>query len=102
MMDLSDGLAKDGNRLAKASNVSINLNSKKIPVNHDNNLNSALTDGEDFELLFTVPKLSEEKIKIFEKEFKIPLTIIGKVKENPIGLFLDEKKLEPKGFDHFS
>ncbi len=101
MMDLSDGLAKDGNRLAKASNVFINLNSKNIPINHNSNLNAALTDGEDFELLFTISELSEEKIKIFEKEFGIPLTIIGEVKEKTIGLFLDEKKIEPKGFDHF-
>jgi len=102
MMDLSDGLAKDGNRLAKASNVFINLNSKNIPINHDSDLNGALTDGEDFELLFTAPNLSKKNIEDFEKKFGIPLTIIGKVKEKNVGLFLDEIKVEPKGFEHFS
>jgi len=101
MMDLSDGLAKDGNRLAKASNVSIKLHSEKIPVNFDSYLEGAMTDGEDFELFFSVPELSEEKIKIFENKFKIPLTIIGEVSDAPPALFLDGKILEPKGFEHF-
>ncbi len=101
MMDLSDGLAKDGNRLAKASNVSIKLDSKRIPVNSDSTLDGALHDGEDFELLFSVPELPEEKIKIFENKFKISLTVIGEIEEPPVGLLLDDKKLEPKGFEHF-
>ena len=55
MMDLSDGLASDAPRLAKASAVKIVLEVEKIILApwDAKNLRSALCDGEDFELFFT-------------------------------------------------
>ena len=54
MTDLSDGIAKDVlGLLPKGTQAHLELSS--IPVAEDaDNLYSALTDGEDYELLFTL------------------------------------------------
>lgn len=53
MMDLSDGLARDLPRLCQASGVGVDVDVSALPITHD--LSGALMDGEDYELLFTVP-----------------------------------------------
>lgn len=58
MMDLSDGLAKDLPRLAKASGVGFRLDREAIPRAGSCSLEAALTDGEDYEILFTSAELN--------------------------------------------
>src|SRR5205814_1132036 len=65
MMDISDGLAGDLRHLVNASRVGAELLAKAIPISTEARRNArtagktpllaALTDGEDFELLFTAP-----------------------------------------------
>jgi len=55
MMDLSDGLAKDLPRLAEASGCGFEILRDALPLNPGCTVDQALGDGEDFELLFTVP-----------------------------------------------
>jgi len=62
MMDISDGLAKDLRRMCRASGCGAEIFSSLVPVHADaaagrdiNPLDAALFDGEDYELLFTVP-----------------------------------------------
>lgn len=65
MMDVSDGLAWDLHRLARASGVRIDLDLARVPVHADARtaarrdgraaLDHALHDGEDHELLATLP-----------------------------------------------
>jgi thiamine-monophosphate kinase len=91
MLDISDGLANDLQRLAEASQVGLEIESHKIPK--IGTLHAALTDGEDFELLFTIPaKLAA----------KLPRTYrpIGQVVRTP-GIRLDGQPLHLHGYDHF-
>jgi thiamine-monophosphate kinase len=64
MMDLSDGLSSDLQRLCTASGVGARVEASKIPAVHASNvdrkrgvdpLRLALHGGDDYELLFTVP-----------------------------------------------
>ncbi len=63
MMDLSDGLASDLPRLAAASHCSYTLNEASIPKTKGSTLLAALTDGEDYELLFTIPPRARAKLE---------------------------------------
>lgn len=94
MMDISDGLVIDAQRLAKASNVGLKLDAACIPcVSHkysDRPLQDALYGGEDYILLFTCAPGS--KIPNFAKK-------IGEVLPGA-GVFLDEIELPEGGFDH--
>lgn len=108
MMDLSDGLGMDLNRLVKASKVGAFIFENKIPVSPQaKGINSALFDGEDFELLFTLSKA--EALRLFQKTKKT-----GNFKFYSIGrvtnLFSDVRmikgdgrvqKIPWRGFKHF-
>ena len=58
MIDISDGLSTDAEHLAFESGIAIRLLAERIPVadaaGADDPLGHALSDGEDFELLFTL------------------------------------------------
>ena len=54
MIDISDGLAGDLNHILKASKVGARLWDNAVPLTKGATLTQALTDGEDFELLFTL------------------------------------------------
>jgi thiamine-monophosphate kinase len=54
MIDVSDGLSRDLRQICDASHVSAIINAANIPIHVDaQNLEAALNDGEDHELLFT-------------------------------------------------
>jgi thiamine-monophosphate kinase len=53
MMDLSDGLGKDLPRLAKASGCGSRVERSAVPCSPGCGVENALSDGEDYELLFT-------------------------------------------------
>jgi thiamine-monophosphate kinase len=104
MIDISDGLLLDAQRLGKASNVAIELELDNIPVNADANLEQALSDGEDYELLFCV---SADKAELLTQEwpFDTKLTLIGKTLTNPVGKVVnpdgeDLSKRYKKGYEH--
>ncbi|PQJ29885.1 thiamine-phosphate kinase [Rubritalea profundi] len=97
MMDLSDGLAKDLPRMAKLSDVSYEVDLSSIPCSKNCTINQALSDGEDYELLFTVsPDMVERLGSDWPSSFP-PLARIGIVKEPSI----PPTKLDG-GWEHFS
>ncbi len=100
MMDISDGLATDLRHILKASNVGAEIDSSKVPM--VGNLEEALFDGEDFELLFTAPPDATlptlgSRLSLHPLNF----TSIGKVTTNPEELLLDGEPLDGKAFEHF-
>lgn len=84
MMDLSDGVAKDLPRLAKASGLGFQLDREAIPRTRGCTVDEALGDGEDFELLFTLPsrRWTSRAAAAWRAAFpKLPLTVIGRLVE---------------------
>lgn len=78
MMDLSDGLGLDGSRLARASNVTLELDERAIPRHADAQGPLApIRDGEDYELLFTAR--SEPPASLPGGADALPVTRIGTV-----------------------
>jgi thiamine-monophosphate kinase len=97
MMDLSDGLAKDLPRLAKMSGCGFQIERDQIPRSPGSTIDEALSDGEDYELLFTISARSADRL---EKEWsdrfpKLPLTRIG-------SLTTEESDSLSGGWDHFT
>ena len=104
MMDISDGLSTDLNHICRLSKKGAIVFSDKIPVSKNaNGLNAALNDGEDFELLFTIPL---KKLARLQKQwnFKIKLTAIGRIeKGSSVKIKMPDGKvvkLQQGGFDH--
>jgi len=110
MIDVSDGLSSDLNRICRQSRVGAVIDAVRIPISdqartNEEPLNSALNDGEDFELLFTLSQ--ENCLKLLDKwNDPIPITQIGEITDTkrmqikmPDGQISD---LEPIGYDHLS
>jgi len=109
MIDISDGLSSDLSRICQASKVGAIIDAEQIPISDEarkgeDPLGSALNDGEDFELLFT---LSEKDFQRIQKQWDEPIAItrIGTITDTskmqmkmPDGQISD---LQPKGYDHF-
>ena len=119
MIDLSDGLAGDLKHILTASKVGAELLTTAVPVSHAAKLAgkagdaakpallAALTDGEDFELLFTVAaKDAVALLDEWRKNFpKTKLTIIGKITKGSGLALRDARGVRPfsgHGYVHFS
>ena len=99
MMDLSDGLGADLPRLARASGVGFEVDEKAIPRQRGCSVAQAISDGEDYELLFAVsPQHSASLQKRWRRRFpKLPLTRIGRLNSS----FVIRHSKLPVGYVHF-
>jgi thiamine-monophosphate kinase len=119
MLDLSDGLAGDLRHILNASKAGAEILKSAVPASRAAKLRAkegstakpafaaALTDGEDFELLFTVA--SKDAVKLLDswkqKFPKTKLSCIGKIVEGDGILIRDRHgshKLNAHGYVHFS
>jgi thiamine-monophosphate kinase len=100
MMDLSDGLAADLPRLAEASECGYEVEMDRLPITPACLPAQAMTDGEDYELLFAVFAHSGPRLEAaWKRRFpRLPLTRIGQLTRRP-------KTRNPnsvRGYDHFA
>jgi len=105
MMDLSDGLGADLPRLAKASKLGFNIDKEKLPLASGATTESAISDGEDYELLFAISPRDRTRLqKSWRRKFpKVSLTRIGcltqlSTKASPART---NSQLLPRGYVHF-
>jgi len=119
MIDVSDGLAGDLGHILKASGVGAEVRAASVPVSREARarakssslakppLVAALTDGEDFELLFTLASRNAVALTdAWRLQFpKLRLSCIGKVTAEK-GLRLRDqhgvRELAAKGYEHFA
>lgn len=97
MMDLSDGLGADLPRLARASGVGFKVDEAALPLNPGCTTKQAISDGEDYELLFAISPRDRQRLEnSWAKKFpQLPLTRIGKLTSNVKGQTLS------RGYLHF-
>jgi len=119
LLDISDGLAGDLRHILTASGVGAELLASAIPISQAARraakaasatkppLLAALTDGEDFELLFTVA--SRDAVPLLDawkKQFPgLALTCIGKIKAGEGITIRDQQGVNPltaDGYVHFA
>src|SRR5437762_11847023 len=79
MMDLSDGVGVDLPRLARASKVSFKIELENLPLNRGAKIDNAVSEGEDYELLFAISPLQSDRLqRDWKRKFpKLPITRIG-------------------------
>jgi thiamine-monophosphate kinase len=112
MMDVSDGLSSEILHICKQSNVGCFLYEEKIPINDDAKQYAykleldptacALSGGEDYELVFTVPQSDHDKLVLNEQ-----VSVIGYITEIEEGVHIITKggsthKLTAQGWNAFS
>ena len=112
MIDTSDGLSTDLAHLCEASGVGAKVWADRIPkVSVPNDLRKlgldplrlALDGGEDYELLFTVPRRLGQHLP--RAVHGVPITIIGEITREKQKLLIDDsgrtKDLPAQGWDPF-
>ena len=119
LMDVSDGLAGDLPHILRASGVGAELLKSAVPISRTAKENSkrgdaakpafvaALTDGEDFELLFTVAsKKAVPVLDAWKKKFPdVKLSCIGRIITGEGIRLRDKTGIRPftaHGYVHFS
>lgn len=104
MIDVSDGLAPDLERICLASGVGCEIRSDAVPLHPDlqhaqravngfpDPLGCALVGGEDFELLFTVPEDRLDDVEHALDEVGTSISVLGEATRE--GRTIDERPLE--------
>ncbi|WLR42151.1 thiamine-phosphate kinase [Bacillus carboniphilus] len=114
--DISDGLSSELYEIAEASSVSMMIEEEAIPMStslknlygKDQSLQYALTGGEDFELLGTMPSEDFHQLQQLTEQKGWSITQIGEVilQEDKPEVFLVKKNnpilLTKGGYNHFS
>ena len=75
MIDISDGLGRDGARLAQASCCTMQVHAERVPCRKGATWKQALGDGEDYELLFAVARDAEVPPALCG----VPMTCVGEL-----------------------
>ena len=110
MIDLSDGLGADLPRLARASKVGFDIELENLPVARGATIDNAISEGEDYELLFAVsPRDRNSLERQWQRKFPgLLLTRIGSLnRKSPVTDakqrpgFPTANRKSPRGYVHF-
>jgi thiamine-monophosphate kinase len=105
MIDISDGLAADLGHILEQSAAGAVLYADQIPFVFGAKLKNALYDGEDYELLFTLPAAKARKLMSSKKNTGRFHHIGDIVAGKPVIRMIDEDGREEEirggGFKHF-
>lgn len=113
MIDVSDGLAGDLRHITNSSGLGAELLAEAIPVSvavrkgSRPPMQAALEDGEDFELLFTIPACEAVALlDAWKLQFAgVKISCIGRITKNP-GFILHEgnrtRDIQEHGYTHFA
>jgi thiamine-monophosphate kinase len=114
MIDLSDGLSQDLERLCRTSGTGALLEEAAIPVapaasavlGPRGGVEAALSGGEDYELLFTARAAHQALVARLARRLRLPITRIGQVLGERHGIRIltrdgRYRSFEPRGFRHF-
>ena len=113
-IDLSDGLIHDLEKMINNQNLSFSLEEKKIPISKNllkiiktNSINKVklVSNGDDYQILFTASKDKSRIISQTSKNLGIKISKIGKICSNKKrSVIIDEKneeiQLKNKGYVH--
>ncbi len=111
MIDVSDGLVQDLQHVCEVSGVGAELNAASVPRSQayrrlvGDDLTFALSGGEDYELLFTVPAKRLEAVRQLARREGVALTVIGRVVRGHRVVVEQQGRelhLQRFGFDHFA
>ena len=102
MIDSSDGLVRSVIEICRSSKVGARIFEEEVPIAKGASLAQALYGGEEYELVFTVPR--KQIAKIGKLGFKV--TIVGEIVAHGSGIKLIDKhdKIKPLrsgGYEHF-
>jgi thiamine-monophosphate kinase len=113
-IDVSDGLGIDAGRLARASGVRVSLDAERFPLSaallafaaldDQDAMALALSGGDDYELLFTVPEEREDALEAAVAGGAVPVTRVGVVEPGSGAVLREgsgERDVALLGHDHF-
>ncbi len=114
-IDLSDGLLSDLGQICQESGVGARIDLEALPLSRQamdlagrvgrDPLDWAVSGGEDYVLLFTVPPASEKRmLSLCRREMGLRPSRVGEIRSEP-GLSARRgaawRRVVPAGFDHF-
>lgn len=109
-MDVSDGLVGDLTKLCRVSQVTANIEVARVPLSEAARAliasepgmqEPALTGGDDYEIVCTVPPDKAESFKAAAKTAEVPVSEIGVIAEGEGARFIDPDG-EPLAFSRVS
>ena len=111
-IDISDGFYGDLNHLINDKNLGASIKTNLIPYslktrkllnNRIISIDSLLSSGDDYELIFTANSKNSSIIKRISKKNNVKITMVGKIVKKK-GIYMDDKKIKivEKSFDHFA
>jgi thiamine-monophosphate kinase len=113
-MDVSDGLVADLGHICATSGLAATIEEDLVPLSpaareavreHPAMMSAVLTGGDDYEILFTVPRTAREGVAELARRLNLPLTRVGTMRSGSGVKVLrndgSERPLDSAGWQHF-